>query len=150
MKWLLNTTVGKATFSCGRNSRLVCSGAVSSGRDNRIRVVRMLEREPTVYFCPANTALLRGGSRPMDASAPNPAWRERARDHTSSACAAMWGGFTEENAYVTPRRTDSSCPRRWGAAEPPLPAHSRGHEVGRLGLRPHGYRGCLWARGGQP
>lgn len=86
----------------------------------------MLKREPTVYFCPANAVLLRGGSRPICASQSHTLLGEKVRGTAAEAPVQQRGdhtyvqfcvGFTKENAYIIPCRTDSNRPRNMGGCQ---------------------------------
>lgn len=83
----------------------------------------MLKREPTVYFCPANAVSLRGGHSPIYTPQPCTLLGGKVRGTAAEAplqqCGddvyvQFWLGFTKENAYRTPRRTDSYRPGKVG------------------------------------
>lgn len=63
----------------------------------------------------------------------------------------FWAGFTKENASITPAELAATALGMRGAAEPPLPAHCRGHEMsvqGEAGTTPPQVQGYAFRQGG--
>lgn len=142
-------TVGKATFSSRRKSRLVFRSCQQPRELDR--GTQDAERA-TVYCCPASAVLLRGGSRPVYASQPHTLLGEKVR--RTAAEAPIWHCGDHVCAILS-RFHDGQCPcnplqngeqpsqEHGGLLSRPCLHTAEGTRCvcrGRLGFHLHGYR----------
>lgn len=160
MKWLLNTTVGKATFSSGRKSRLVFRSCQQPWELDQGRWDAEKGTHGLLLSCKCGVTVRRKQAD-LRFSAPYPARRVSAMNHSRGAHTAMWrshlcailGGFHYRKCLYNPLQNWQQLSQEHGGLlSHPCPHTAKGTRCvcrGRLRLHLHRYRVTHLGKGGE-
>lgn len=138
MKWVLNTTVGRATFSSGRKSRLVFRSCQQPRE--RDQGTRDAGKETHSLLRPWNALLLQGVSRLTCTSQPRPCQERKCKEPQQRCQYSNVGTVSVQSREVSlrkilhnPPRIDSNHPGNAGVLSQLCPHTARPWEVCRGG-----------------